>query len=539
MEGVREASQAPSPDAMITVPLQLLTQLVDSVKELGEKNEETFRMTQEELRQTREEARRTQEEARRTQEEAKQNYEKLLTMITEQGKEVKAVCKHIRDQEQGKKTYAQISVRTGGSTLPTRAHQNRGIVGPPVPPPLNMRNAMEIKVRLKDAAAVERMRTMSSMDMVKAVNQAMKKEKQGAIVAARQLKSGDIMLQAASQDAKNGIQQATEWLKALGQEAEMVKPSFPILVHGVRISSVDTENCKKTIEAFRAENHSILQQSSINRISWTKKHHETGKTHSSLVIHLNNAETANTAITQGLLYECRVHDCELYDPKCRIRQCFKCQNYGHLSVNCGKDPRCGFCAESHRTQECSKKEDKEARKCAACEKEGHSSWDRACEERIKEKERTKAAQTNRQVLYPINDKANQDIESITLEKDPEPTPFESSQNSQTPQTQQPKRGRPTGSRKQEIACSPMQPSQGLGAPSQPTRTQTGRIVSPTEKLKENLSQEWTKVTSKRRMSRTSPEREGSIDEGIKRGRKALGERDTNTAIFQAPPEEEL
>lgn len=49
------------------------------------------------------------------------------------------------------------------------------------------------------------------------------------------------------------------------------------------------------------------------------------------------------------------HDCVLYDRSCRLKQCFRCHEYGHIVPQCDAEERCGYCAEKHNTKECMKK----------------------------------------------------------------------------------------------------------------------------------------------------------------------------------------
>ena len=62
--------------------------------------------------------------------------------------------------------------------------------------------------------------------------------------------------------------------------------------------------------------------------------------------------------------------CKVYD-RFDIRQCFFCQQFGHVSAKChlklgGKDQVCMFCSASHPTKDCSFKHDKSSHRCVNC-----------------------------------------------------------------------------------------------------------------------------------------------------------------------------
>ena len=71
-------------------------------------------------------------------------------------------------------------------------------------------------------------------------------------------------------------------------------------------------------------------------------------------------------IISAQLFEARLHD-----HSTRVRQCYKCNQWGHTQSACGKQARCGICAGSHNTRECPK----ERVSCVNCGKP-HRAWQR-------------------------------------------------------------------------------------------------------------------------------------------------------------------
>jgi hypothetical protein len=74
--------------------------------------------------------------------------------------------------------------------------------------------------------------------------------------------------------------------------------------------------------------------------------------------------------------------CKVFD-RFDIRQCFFCQQFGHLSANChlklgGKDQVCMFCSASHPTKDCSFKHDKSNHRCVNCSHSDNHALKQAC-----------------------------------------------------------------------------------------------------------------------------------------------------------------
>jgi hypothetical protein len=103
---------------------------------------------------------------------------------------------------------------------------------------------------------------------------------------------------------------------------------------------------------------------------------------SSLVVEFTTREHANRAIREGLVIGACQHDTELYDRGCKLKQCYKCQRYGHIGTQRTADEICGYCAEPHNTRQCRKKEEdpNSTPKCALC-KGPHTAWSNICQTR--------------------------------------------------------------------------------------------------------------------------------------------------------------
>ena len=152
------------------------------------------------------------------------------------------------------------------------------------------------------------------------------------------------------------------------------------------------------------QNTSICAGMKIEGIFWLsilKKNRRT----SSRVIEVNNAKMANMLIEEVLVLDHTLHGCMKYNLTCRIKQCFNCYEYGHVSVYCQKSIKCGACSGLHKTLECP--QDK-AQKCPLCNG-AHTSWEKQCEHRKKEYFRIEAAKQNTPYLHKVKSKTNPPI----------------------------------------------------------------------------------------------------------------------------------
>lgn len=132
----------------------------------------------------------------------------------------------------------------------------------------------------------------------------------------------------------------------------------------------------------------------IESIFWLSTPKKDRRT-SSLVTEVADPKMANILIEEGLVLDHTLHGCMRYNPACRMKQCFNCYEYGHVSVHCQKSIKCGACSGSHRTSECPR--DK-VQKCPLCNG-AHTSWEKRCEHRKKEYLRIEAAKPNTPRLH--------------------------------------------------------------------------------------------------------------------------------------------
>jgi hypothetical protein len=165
---------------------------------------------------------------------------------------------------------------------------------------------------------------------------------------------------------------AGEWGKEVAEGAEVQIPIYTVAVHGIHYNSININKMEEAKQGIILANTRTVPcaMQNIKRISWISRAHEV-KARSSIIIELTDPRIANAFIERGVVYQDQLHECELYSPESKVRQCFKCQEYGHIGTRCYKPQKCGWCSLPHPTQDCMTKDtrdnnSKDQRACANC-----------------------------------------------------------------------------------------------------------------------------------------------------------------------------
>ncbi|KAJ5128180.1 hypothetical protein N7448_008959 [Penicillium atrosanguineum] len=105
-----------------------------------------------------------------------------------------------------------------------------------------------------------------------------------------------------------------------------------------------------------------------------------GKKASSMVMELDSPVAAKKATDLNTLLSDSYLTTVLYDRAGRIRQCHRCQQFGHIGLNCPNGAKCVFCADEHLSWECERYKNSifMERKSANCGG-AHAGWSRRCE----------------------------------------------------------------------------------------------------------------------------------------------------------------
>lgn len=307
-------------------------------------------------------------------------------------------------------SWAQVAAKAQGTTLP-----------PPPPGPVQhglhatkstttvtaYRDRL-LTVKLKDYGIVQRYRNHPVAWTRQQVQNSIRDNvptKSVKVVAAHQLKSGDLQVFTSTSAEIQQLKQNTGWLKGLGDQAELVVPTYGVIVHGIPTKSINIKDQKATIRQILADNYTVIAEAKISYVGWLTREGPL-KRASSIVIEFTAPEMANALIYAGMVWEGHIHQCQLYDRACRVKQCFRCNHYEHIGTQCNAPQTCGYCAELHETKHCRHKGvEGFTPRCPVC-KGAHTAWSNACPARKKELERVALAKQNRSIYWHVPVKEN-------------------------------------------------------------------------------------------------------------------------------------
>jgi hypothetical protein len=261
-------------------------------------------------------------------------------------------------------------------------------------------------VNIRDSFTIQSLRAMNPRNLKAHVERAI--EQSGnenitniKIVSSNQLKSGDLSIKTANSNEVEALQQfADDWVHRIGNRAIVRIPTYGIIVHGIRTSTLDMDKFGENRAQILQDNKPFIPQAGIKHIGWLTRNAPT-KQASSITIEFTKPEDANKIIDEGLVWQGEVFQCERYERQCRLKQCYKCQKYGHIGTQCKAATACGYCAQEYDTRDCPSKSGQDTtKKCALCRGE-HEAWNRQCSARKEETAKMKIAYDTRPRYHPV------------------------------------------------------------------------------------------------------------------------------------------
>lgn len=301
------------------------------------------------------------------------------------------------------------------------AAQAKGAIWPPPPPPIQQGTHTSktsapvtayrdrvVTVRLKDHSVVQRYRNHPVAWTRQQVQTSIRENTTTnsiKVVAAYQLKSGDTQIFTSTTTEARQLKEHKGWLKGLGEQAELIMPTYGVIVHGISTNSINIKDQKATIQHMLADNYTVIPRAEITYVGWLTKEASL-KRASSIVVEFADPEMANAIIYAGMAWDGHIHQCQLYDRACRVKQCFRCYHYGHIGTQCNASQTCGYCAELHESRHCKQKGlEGFVPRCTVC-KGVHTAWSNACPARKKELGRVEQAKQIRSIYWHVPAKAN-------------------------------------------------------------------------------------------------------------------------------------
>jgi hypothetical protein len=342
----------------------------------------------------------------------------------------------------------------------------------------------EVVVNIRDPLTIQALRAMNPNNLKAHVERAIEHSSNenrvnAKIVSANQLKSGDLSIKTVTSSEAEALRQsADDWAYRIGTGTAVRIPTYGVLAHGIRTSTMDMEKFEENRNQILQDNRPFIPGAEIKHIGWLTRD-ASAKTASTITIEFTKPEDANKVIDEGLIWQGEVFQCERYERQCRVKQCFKCQKYGHIGTQCKAPTACGYCAQEHDTRDCPTKSERNGpRKCATCRGE-HESWNRQCPTRKDEIAKAKIAYEMRPRYHEVITTENTTVRPATPPAGQRSRPSRDTTYTQTTHT--------TRSRTQT--------GRGL------KRTNTGITIVP-EGQEEQLSQEAINQRPRRSIVRT-------------------------------------
>lgn len=265
----------------------------------------------------------------------------------------------------------------------------------------------EVTVNIRDPITIQSLRAMNSRVLNAHVERAIQSSGNEniasiKIMSSNQLKSGDLSIRATgSREAQMLRAHTGDWVHRIGAGASDRNPTYGVLAHGIRTSTMDMDKFEDVRENILHDNRPFIPNAEIKYIGWLTRTVPT-KSASSVVIEFTKAEDANKIIDEGLVWQGELFQCERYEKQCRLKQCFNCQKYGHIGTQCRTTKACGYCAQEHSSRDCPAKDERSGpRKCAVCRGE-HEAWSQQCSVRKEELAKAKIAYMNRPQYHPVS-----------------------------------------------------------------------------------------------------------------------------------------
>jgi hypothetical protein len=340
---------------------------------------------------------------------------------TEVGKATLEIAREIRNKRPQEQMNGPISYAAAAARgVPLAGTYNAQIIKQP-----SAQRQHEVIMNIRDPPTVQCLRAMNPSNLKLHVQRAIKQSGDKnivnvKIVSSNQLRSGDLSIKTAGSSEVEALRQfADDWAHRIGSGTTVQIPTFGVLAHGIRTSSMDMSKIYEIRAQILQDNRPFIPRAEIRHIGWLTRD-AAAKTARTITIEFIKPEDADEIIDEGLVWQGEVFRSERYERQCRVKQCFKCQRYGHKGTQCKAATACGHCLQEHDTRDCpSRAGQPVTRKFAACRGE-HEAWNRQCRTRKDEIAKARAAYEMRPRYHHVSQTAGQnaqiDIPTSTIRR---------------------------------------------------------------------------------------------------------------------------
>jgi hypothetical protein len=121
-------------------------------------------------------------------------------------------------------------------------------IQPAKPPPTEVRapGRYQREVVVAAGTETEEQKRRNGKELVEELN----KHCAGKVLAARRLGSGDVLVTTTDRATRQEMQKDTEWIQVFGEGASLRRRTYTVMVHGIRVDTIDVTNKPEAIEAI-------------------------------------------------------------------------------------------------------------------------------------------------------------------------------------------------------------------------------------------------------------------------------------------------
>ncbi|RYO66175.1 hypothetical protein AA0116_g2958 [Alternaria tenuissima] len=223
---------------------------------------------------------------------------------TEVGKATLEIAREIRNKRPQEQANGPISYAAAAARgVPLAGTYNAQSVKQPY-----AQTQREVIMNIRDPLTVQSLRAMNPSNLKMHVQRAI--EQSGnenivnvKIVSSNQLKSGDLSIKTASSREVEALRQfADDWAHRIGSGTTVQIPTFGVLAHGIRTSTMDMSKLDEIRAQILQDNRPFIPRAEIRHIGWLTRD-ATTKTATTITIEFTKPEDANKIIDEGLIWQ--------------------------------------------------------------------------------------------------------------------------------------------------------------------------------------------------------------------------------------------
>jgi hypothetical protein len=235
-------------------------------------------------------------------------------MVVDMVKELEDKAPPVRTQ--GHMSYAAVAANGVLASRTPDAHRVKAAF---------LQAQREVIVSIRNPLTISKLRAMNPRNLKSHIERALEQSHNEhiahvKIMSSNRLKSGDLGLRTATTSETKALRQfADDWVCRVGNGANIRNPTYGVLAHGIRTSTMEMDNFEEIRENILQDNRPSIPRAEIEYVGWLTRN-AYSKSASSVIIEFTQPEDANKIIDEGLVWQGELFQCERYERQCRLKQ---------------------------------------------------------------------------------------------------------------------------------------------------------------------------------------------------------------------------